>query len=59
MSVIELQKTLTEVMRTSTRDLKKMGSNGKALIKNKYDIEAVGRQIIDIYKTVNSAKLKI
>ena len=54
LSVVQLQKTLTEAMNTTTTELATMGVNGQALIKSKYDIKAVGKKMIDFYNLLNN-----
>jgi len=50
LSVLNLQSTLLKVFNTPIFSLEKMGLNGKKLVTEKYEIKAVTKNIIDLYK---------
>ena len=50
LSVEQLEKTLADVIVTSSEELKKKGLNGMRLITERYRIESVAQGIIELYK---------
>ncbi|PBJ08970.1 glycosyltransferase [Flavobacterium sp. ACN6] len=52
LSVENLKATLLNVFNTSIDELKQMGSNGKNIVKEKYDIKAIGKNMIELYNTI-------
>lgn len=52
LSVENLKSTLLNVFNTSTNKLETMGNNGKNLVKEKYDIKAIGKNMIELYNTI-------
>ena len=52
LSVENVQSTLVEVFNTSTDKLHRMGFNGKKLVKEKYDIKAIGKTMIELYNNI-------
>ena len=50
LSEINLRKGLIDAMKTPTKTLKKMGQEGKKLIKEKYQIKATAKNILKLYK---------
>lgn len=52
LSVINLELALFEVFNTSTDKLQEMGYNGKKMVKEKYDIEAIGKNMVELYNTI-------
>jgi glycosyltransferase involved in cell wall biosynthesis len=52
LSVVNLEKSLVTAFRTAPAVLKEMGSNGRKLIAEKYDIKAIGKDLVNLYKTL-------
>lgn len=52
LSVTNLQSTLLKVFNTSIYSLEKMGINGQNLVKDKYDINQVAKNIYTLYKNI-------
>ena len=52
LSVSNLEVTLLEVFNTPTNILESMGNNGKILVKEKYDMELVGKNIVELYTNI-------
>lgn len=52
LSVSNLEKTLIEVFTTPSATLEIMGINGKKLVSEKYDIKAIGLNMVEFYKNV-------
>lgn len=52
LSVMNLKSTLEEVFDTSINTLESMGNNGKNLVKEKYDIKAVGKNLVELYNII-------
>lgn len=50
LSVSNLKRCLEEVIKTSQDHIKTMGANGQSLIKDKYDIKAVAKNMSELYK---------
>ena len=54
LSVSNLSLTLEEAMDTSAKDLAKMGSYGRKLVEEKYEIKVVTKKIVELYqKAIN------
>lgn len=54
LSVLNLKQVLEKVMHIPVAQIKTMGTNGKRLIKEKYDIKVVARNITELYtKLIN------
>lgn len=49
LSVMNLKSTLIKVFNTPNYSLEKMGINGQKLVKDKYDIRAVGKNMVELY----------
>jgi glycosyltransferase involved in cell wall biosynthesis len=56
LSVLNLEKVIQKVTYTSVDQLENMGSNGKKLVKEKYEIKAVAKQMNDLYQKVLHGK---
>jgi glycosyltransferase involved in cell wall biosynthesis len=52
LSVMNLKSTLLQVFNTQTETLETMGNNGKNLVKEKYDIKAIGKNMIELYNNI-------
>lgn len=52
LSVDKLQETLLEVFKLPVDKLQKMGSDGKRLVEEKYDIQAIGKKMVELYNTI-------
>jgi glycosyltransferase involved in cell wall biosynthesis len=52
LTVSNLKRCLEEVMQTSTDQIKTMGDNGQCLIKDKYDIKAVAKEMRKLYQKI-------
>jgi glycosyltransferase involved in cell wall biosynthesis len=52
LSIGNLQEYLEEVFKTTTEKLEEMGSNGRQLIAEKYDIKTIGKELVNLYKTL-------
>lgn len=52
LSVLNLQNTLLQVFNTPSDKLEEMGNSGKNLIKDKYDIKAIGKKMVELYNTI-------
>ena len=52
LSVISLKSTLQKVFNTPIHRLEIMGNNGRNLVKEKYDIQAVGCKMVELYKNI-------
>jgi glycosyltransferase involved in cell wall biosynthesis len=52
LSVMNLQSTLLKVFNTPIDKLEIMGNNGKQLVKDKYDIKAIGKNMIELYNNI-------
>ncbi|AXB58510.1 glycosyltransferase [Flavobacterium fluviale] len=52
LSIENLKSTLLNVFHTSTTQLEEMGNNGKNLVREKYDIKAIGKNMIELYNTI-------
>jgi len=50
LSVLNLKKTLTKVIHLSIEELKYMGTNGRKLVEEKYEIKHITKEIIELYK---------
>jgi len=53
-----LKLALEEALNTKEEDLFIMGENGRSLIENKYSMESVGKQMIDLYDWILTDKHK-
>jgi glycosyltransferase involved in cell wall biosynthesis len=53
LSVLNLEKVILKVFHTSAEELESMGKKGRQLVAEKYEIKAVGKKIIELYKTLN------
>jgi hypothetical protein len=49
LSVLQLKSTLLKVFNTPINTLESMGSNGKNLVKEKYVIRTVGKNMVELY----------
>ena len=49
LSVMNLKSTLIKVFNTPIYSLEKMGINGQKLVKDKYDIKAIGKNMVELY----------
>ena len=49
LSVMNLKSTLIKVFNTPIYSLEKMGINGQKLVKDKYDIRAIGKNMVELY----------
>lgn len=56
LSVKNLENTLTKAFNTPIIQLGAMGNNGRKLIKEKYDIKAIGSKMVDLYNTISETK---
>jgi glycosyltransferase involved in cell wall biosynthesis len=52
LSVDNLAQSISEALNKTASELKTMGENGKALVKEKYDIKAVASKMVSFYKTI-------
>lgn len=52
LSILNLKLTLLKVFNTPIVTLESMGSNGKNLVKEKYDIKAIGKNMVELYKNI-------
>jgi glycosyltransferase involved in cell wall biosynthesis len=52
LSVENLQNTLTKAFNVPIIPLEAMGNNGRKLIKEKYDIKAIGNKMVELYNTI-------
>lgn len=52
LSVLNLESTLLKVFNTPIDTLEEMGNKGKNLVKEKYDIKAIGKQMVELYNTI-------
>jgi glycosyltransferase involved in cell wall biosynthesis len=52
LSVSNLRQSLEEVMQTAEDQIKTMGANGQSLVKDKYDIKAVARNMRALYQKI-------
>lgn len=52
LSVANLEKTIAEVIKTSTNDLENMGIQGRKLVSEKYEIKVVTKEIISLYQKI-------
>ena len=52
LSLVNLKRSLEQVMECSPTQIKKMGDNGQRLIKEKYDIKGVAKKITELYKKI-------
>lgn len=52
LSVSNLQSTLQKVFQTPSSELELMGKKGKKLVEEKYDIKAVGKNMVKLYNTI-------
>jgi glycosyltransferase involved in cell wall biosynthesis len=50
LSVINLEKSIVSAFNTAPEVLKEMGSNGRKLIAEKYDIKTIGKDLVNLYK---------
>ena len=55
---MSLKTALEDALNTKEQDLFKMGKNGRALIENKYSMESVGKQMIELYDWILTDKDK-
>ena len=52
LSIMNLKSTLIKVFNTPIYSLEKMGLNGQKLVKDKYDIRAVGKNMVELYNKI-------
>ncbi len=52
LSVENLKATLLKIFNTPEDVLATMGDNGKKLVKEKYDIQAIGKNMVELYNTI-------
>jgi glycosyltransferase involved in cell wall biosynthesis len=52
LSVSNLKRSLEEVMQTPQHQIKTMGANGQILVKDKYDIKAVAKNMRTLYQKI-------
>jgi glycosyltransferase involved in cell wall biosynthesis len=52
LSVLDIENTLATVFKTSTQQLETMGKKGRKLIEDKYNINAIGSKMIELYNIV-------
>jgi glycosyltransferase involved in cell wall biosynthesis len=52
LSIAQLENTLTSVFETPPSDLEEMGNRGVLLVKDKYDIKAVAKNICSLYNKI-------
>lgn len=52
LSVINLKSTLLTIFNDPIETLEIMGNNGKNLVKEKYDIEAIGKNMFELYNNI-------
>jgi len=52
LSVSNLKRSLEEVMTVPADKMRSMGTNGRLLVKDKYDIKAVAKNIYELYKSI-------
>lgn len=52
LSVMNLKSTLLKVFNTPVNTLERMGRNGKNLVKKKYDIQGIGKNMIELYHNI-------
>lgn len=52
LSLPELEQTITKVIQISVSDLKTMGIQGRNLVKKKYEMKAITRKFVEMYKKV-------
>lgn len=52
LSVANLEKTLVRAFNTPAKQLETMGNNGRKLIEEKYDIKAVGKNMVELYNII-------
>jgi len=52
LSVKNLEKVLSKAFNTPTMLLEVMGRKGRELVKNKYDIQVIGKKMIELYNTI-------
>jgi glycosyltransferase involved in cell wall biosynthesis len=52
LSVSNLKRSLEEVMQTPEDQIKTMGANGQSLVKDKYDVKAVAKNMRSLYQKI-------
>jgi glycosyltransferase involved in cell wall biosynthesis len=52
LSLVNLKRSLEQVMECSPTQIKKMGDNGQRLVKEKYDIKGVAKKMTELYKKI-------
>jgi glycosyltransferase involved in cell wall biosynthesis len=52
LSTLNLKSTLVKVFNTPIVTLESMGNNGKNLVKEKYDIKAIGKKMVELYNNM-------
>ncbi|MFT5738665.1 MAG: glycosyltransferase involved in cell wall biosynthesis, partial [Maribacter sp.] len=52
LSVVNLKQSLEQLMQLSEGQIKTMGENGQRLVKNKYDIKAVAKDMRELYQKI-------
>lgn len=52
LSVMNLKSTLLKIFNTPIDKLEAMGNNGRNLVKEKYDIQAIGKNMVELYNTI-------
>jgi len=52
LSVLNLKSSLIKIFDLPIETLEKMGNNGKELVQKKYDITAIGKNMVELYNTI-------
>lgn len=52
LSVLNLKSSLMKIFDLPIETLEKMGNNGKELVQKKYDIKAIGENMVELYNTI-------
>ncbi|WP_281337165.1 glycosyltransferase [Flavobacterium eburneipallidum] len=52
LSVENLKLTLSKIFNTPSEVIANMGNNGKNLVKKKYDMQAIGKDMVELYNTI-------
>jgi glycosyltransferase involved in cell wall biosynthesis len=52
LSVDSLKRCLEQVMQSSPDEIKRIGDNGRRLVKDKYDIKAVAKNMGQLYEKI-------
>jgi glycosyltransferase involved in cell wall biosynthesis len=52
LSIDNLKRSLEQVIQSSPEEMKRMGVNGRRLVKDKYDIKAVAKNMTELYQKI-------